>query len=353
MPKTVANQQTSVTSTEAMEPDSSIEIPAEKSIILDGHEYHVHFCAWNPTSDWLAYGSEDGTARIWYMTNSSFCSSQVILRHNIEIDKSKVLTNNDVTSLCWNSAGTLLATGSLDGYGRIWTTDGEISSILDKHKGLIYALKFNKRGNYILSAGIDKCNQIFSFHREPVLDVDWQSNYSFASCSADKYIHVCRLGIDRPVKSFQGHTNDINAVKWDPQRNLLASCSDDMTLKIYPIGPRTANPNMNLILASASFNSTVRLWDMERGACIHTLTKHTQSVYGISFSPDGKFLASGSFDKYIHICSTQSGQLIHSYKGTSGIFEVDWNSNGDKVGASAYDGNLAHSQQLNEATLLP
>lgn len=56
MPKTVANQQTSVTSTEAMEPDSSIEIPAEKSIILDGHEYHVHFCAWNPTSDWLAYG---------------------------------------------------------------------------------------------------------------------------------------------------------------------------------------------------------------------------------------------------------------------------------------------------------
>ena len=40
----------------------------------------------------------------------------------------------------------------------------------------------------------------------PALDVDWQSNQTFASCSTDQCIHVCRLGMDRPMKTFQGHT---------------------------------------------------------------------------------------------------------------------------------------------------
>lgn len=59
------------------------------------------------------------------------------------------------------------------------------------------------------------------------------------------------------------------------------------------------------VVRSASFDSTVRLWDVDHGACIHTLTKHTEPVYSVAFSPDGKFLASGSFDKCVHIWSTQ------------------------------------------------
>lgn len=96
----------------------------------------------------------------------------------------------------------------------------------------------------------------------PALDVDWQNNTTFASCSTDMCIHVCRLGSDRPLKTFQGHTvssfsdpishtnfsststymlmsvvlqNEVNAIKWDPSGMLLASCSDDMTLKVRPI----------------------------------------------------------------------------------------------------------------------
>lgn len=111
----------------------------------------------------------------------------------------------------------MLATGSYDGYARIWTTDGRLSSTLGQHKGPIFALKWNKRGNYILSAGVDKttiiwdaasgqCTQQFSFHLAPALDVDWQTNTSFASCSTDQCIHVCKLNSDKPIKSFQGHT---------------------------------------------------------------------------------------------------------------------------------------------------
>jgi transducin (beta)-like 1 len=190
---------------------------------------------------------------------------------------------------------------------------------------------------------------------------------SFASCSTDQCIHVCKLGADKPIKTFTGHSNEVNAIKWCPSGSLLASCSDDMTLKIWsmkqdscvhdlqahqkeiytikwsPTGPNTHNPNLSLILASASFDSTVRLWEVERGTCIYTLTRHTEPVYSVAFSPDGRFLASGSFDKCVHIWSTQSGQLVHSYKGTGGIFEVCWNARGDKVGASASDGSVIHS----------
>ncbi|NXC83640.1 TBL1R protein, partial [Cercotrichas coryphoeus] len=321
--------------------------------------------------------SGDSTARIWNLSeNSTSGSTQLVLRHCIREGGQDVPSNKDVTSLDWNSEGTLLATGSYDGFARIWTKDGNLASTLGQHKGPIFALKWNKKGNFILSAGVDKttiiwdahtgeAKQQFPFHSAPALDVDWQSNNTFASCSTDMCIHVCKLGQDRPIKTFQGHTNEVNAIKWDPTGNLLASCSDDMTLKIWsmkqdscvhdlqahnkeiytikwsPTGPGTNNPNANLMLASASFDSTVRLWDVDRGICIHTLTKHQEPVYSVAFSPDGRYLASGSFDKCVHIWNTQTGALVHSYRGTGGIFEVCWNAAGDKVGASASDGSVS------------
>ena len=62
---------------------------------------------------------------------------------------------------------------------------------------------------------------------------------------------------------------------------------------------------------SASFDSTVRLWEVERGTCLHTLTKHTEPVYSVAFSPDGKYIASGSFDKCVHIWNVQVSPLVH------------------------------------------
>ena len=60
-------------------------------------------------------------------------------------------------------------------------------------------------------------------------------------------------------------------------------------------------------LVSASFDSTVRLWEVEKGACLHTLHKHRDPVYSIAFSPDGKLIASASVDMWLYVWSTQVG----------------------------------------------
>lgn len=141
---------------ETMEVDQSIEIPASKATVLRGHESEVFICAWNPTTDLLASGSGDSTARIWDMSDNSTSPNQLVLRHCIQKGGTEVPSNKDVTSLDWNCNGTLLATGSYDGYARIWTTDGRLADTLGQHKGPIFALKWNKKGNYILSAGVSK-----------------------------------------------------------------------------------------------------------------------------------------------------------------------------------------------------
>ncbi|KAG7256419.1 hypothetical protein CRUP_002329 [Coryphaenoides rupestris] len=167
---------------EPMEVDVEVDIPVSKAMVLRGHESEV---------------SGDSTARIWNLNeHSASTSTQLVLRHCIREGGQDVPSNKDVTSLDWNSDGTLLATGSYDGFARIWTKDGNLASTLGQHKGPIFALKWNKKGNSILSAGVDK------------------NNTTFASCSTDMCIHVCRLGSDRPLKTFQGHTMGYGYAAW-------------------------------------------------------------------------------------------------------------------------------------------
>lgn len=144
-----------------------------------------------------------------------------------------------------------------------------------------------------------------------------------ASCSDDKSLKLWKLDSDMPVHDLQqAHKKEIYTIKWSP------------------CGPGTDNPNATLMLASASFDTTMRLWDVERGICIHTLMRHQDPVYSVSFSPDAKFLASGSFDKKIFIWATATGQPVAEFRTTGGIFEVCWNHSGEKLAASGSDGSV-------------
>ncbi|CAM4845602.1 unnamed protein product [Rotaria magnacalcarata] len=256
--------------------------------VLCDHESEVFICVWNPTHDLLASGSGDPTARIWNLQGTR--EPEIVLRH---------IVFKDVTSSDWNPSRTQLATGS---YDRIWSSEGNLIST---------------PGNFILSTGVDRttiiwdansghCKQQFSFHTAPALDVDWQSDTTFASCSDDMTLNIWNMSTEIPVHNLQAHNEEMYTIKWSPT------------------GPGTMNPNATLFLTRYYL---AKKWDPQRDVCQNILVQHSEPVYSVAFSPDDRLLATDSFDKAINLWDIARGQIVHGYRDT-------------RVGASASDGTM-------------
>jgi len=67
-------------------------------------------------------------------------------------------------------------------------------------------------------------------------------------------------------------------------------------------------------LASGSYDETVKLWDPRTGKCIRTLVGHTSLVYSVTFSPDGRYLASGSGDETVKLWDLRTGGCIWTFE---------------------------------------
>ncbi len=108
------------------------------------------------------------------------------------------------------------------------------------------------------------------------------------------------------------HRKEVFAIKWSPS------------------GPGSANPNRDLLLATASMDGTARIWGMEIGDLLHTLP-HSDAVYCVAFSPNGEYIATGGLDQALHVWSVRDGTKIRSYKSSGGVFDVQWSPRGDCV----------------------
>jgi WD40 repeat protein len=71
-------------------------------------------------------------------------------------------------------------------------------------------------------------------------------------------------------------------------------------------------------LASASGDSTVKIWDASSGACPQMLEGHSGWVYSVAFSHDSTRLASASYDNTVKIWDASSGACLQTLEGHSG-----------------------------------
>src|SRR5262249_51825649 len=97
----------------------------------------------------------------------------------------------------------------------------------------------------------------------------------------------CRAQGQKAKATFEGHRGRVFSVAVSADGSLVASGSEDKTVKV---------------------------WDVKAGKEKYTLKGHRESVTCVAFSPDGKWLASGSDDLMVRLWDMETGQLKESLK---------------------------------------
>jgi len=147
-------------------------------------------------------------------------------------------------------------------------------------------------------------------------------------------------------KTLASGTDDNTIVLWGVSTGLNAGVvtytpiGQPLTGHTYPVSSVAFSPD-GKTLASGSYDTTIILWDVSTGKPIgQPLTGHTNSISSVAFSPDGKTLASGSADDTIILWDVSTGKPIgQPLTGhTSDINSVAFNPDG-KMLASGSDDN--------------
>lgn len=106
------------------------------------------------------------------------------------------------------------------------------------------------------------------------------------------------------------------------------------------------------MVASASTDGTVKLWQVSDDQLLRTLRGHQERVTGVSFSPDGSMIASASVDKTIKLWRSRDGILLRTFEGHSaGVTGISFSSNGKAV-PSELRGALIASASLDKTVRL-
>src|SRR5438874_5970017 len=83
----------------------------------------------------------------------------------------------------------------------------------------------------------------------------------------------------------------------------------------------TPHPDVPL-LASASVDGTVRIWDVNTGTeIVESPLRHANAASCVAFSRDGKYLASGGHDRVVKVWDTRSWQLAYEQPDSTGVVQ--------------------------------
>lgn len=246
--------------------------------------------------------------------------------------------------------------------------------LLEGHEGDVFTVDFHPEGQYLATSGFDRqillwnvygeCENIslMSGHSGAVMEMHFSPDGSnLFTASTDHTLGLWDVVTGQRIKKFKGHTTFVNSVQGarrGPQ--MLVSGGDDSTIRLWDTRKRNnvATFNSKYQVTTVTFNDTaeqvlsggidneIKVWDIRKKEILYTLRGHTDTVTGLSLSPDGSYILSNSMDNTIRIWDVRpyapQERCVKIFTGHQHNFEKNllkcsWSPDGSKVAAGSAD----------------